>query len=152
MKESIIKGIASEKMKVELITNVSHDLRTPLSSIMGYGEMLAEMELPEKAAACVKKLNGKAAYLSELVEDVFELSKAAPGDIVKSKSSFDFRKLIQQTVGELYDRAEEQGREIIVTVDGEDIILFNDGARIHRVLYNLLDNALKYSLDGTRIN
>ncbi len=151
MKESIRKGIASEKMKVELITNVSHDLRTPLSSIMGYGEMLAEMELPEKAAACVKKLNGKAAYLSELVEDVFELSKAASGDIVKSKSSFDFGKLIQQTVGELYDRAEEQGREIIVTVDGEDIILFNDGARIHRVLYNLLDNALKYSLDGTRI-
>lgn len=151
MQESIRQGIAGEKLKVELISNVSHDLKTPLTSIVGYGEILEKMELPDAARDYVKKLNHKSKYLMELVEDVFELSKTASGNITLNNMRLDMKKLVEQSIAELYDKAEDLNREIIFEADGEIFPVETDGNRMHRVFQNLLDNALKYSLCGTRI-
>ncbi len=150
-RESIQKGIASEKMKVELITNISHDLKTPLTSIIGYGELLEKDDLPEHLAEKIRKLNYKSKYLMELVENVFELSKAASGNAEINKSKLDLRKLLEQCAGELYDRSLETGTEIILKTGKRELMAETDGIKLHRIFQNLLDNALKYSLRGTRI-
>ncbi len=150
-RESIEKGIAGEKMKVELITNISHDLKTPLTSIIGYGELLEKSDLPEDAMEQLQKLNRKSKYLMKMVENVFELSKAASGSAELNIVKLDLRKLLEQSTGELYDRSVETGIEIILDTGGNELNAETDGDKMHSVFQNLLDNALKYSLKGTRI-
>lgn len=151
MEANINKAIAGEKLKVDLITNVSHDLKTPLTSIIGYGEMLMQEEMNEAAREYVEKLNHKARYLYEMVEDVFELSKTTSGNIIFQRSVLDIRKLLEQTLGEMNDRLLESGFDIRKQYTEEQVLVKTDGARMHRVFQNLFDNALKYSLTGSRI-
>lgn len=151
VKEAIEKGIASERLKVELITNVSHDLRTPMTSIVGYGEMLERMELPEEAQECVKRLNHKSGYLLSMLEDVFDMSKTSTGNAVINRTDIDLVMLINQTLAECEDRLKQTERKLCVNIEGDSIIINTDGNRMHRVFSNLIDNAIKYSLKGTRI-
>ena len=149
--EGIQKGIAGERLKVELITNVSHDLRTPLTSIIGYSEQLCSMDLPGEAGACAKRLTEKSGYLYRLVEDLFDLSKAASGNAVLEKKEMDLRRLLEQTLGEMNDKILESGFCFKKQLPGEPLLVSTDGFRMHRVFQNLFDNALKYALPGTRI-
>lgn len=151
VREAIEKGIASERLKVELITNVSHDLRTPMTSIVGYGEMLERMELSEEARECVQRLNHKSKYLLSMLEDVFDMSKTSTGNAVISRSDIDLVMLIKQTLAESEDRLEKIGGRLCVNMDSDSVIINTDGSRMHRVFSNLIDNAIKYSLNGTRI-
>lgn len=149
--DGIRRGIAGEKLKVELITNVSHDLRTPLTSIIGYGEQLERAELPEEAAETARKLTRKAKYLSEMVNDLFDLSKTASGAMRQETCALDLHRLIEQTVGEMDDRITSSGFTFVTDLAAAQTQIVADGVRLHRVVQNLIDNALKYSLAGTRI-
>ena len=149
--EGIEKGIAGEKLKVELITNVSHDLRTPLTSVIGYAEALEKEELPEKAKEISGKLLYKARYLNELVRDLFDLSKTASGAVKFEKDEVDLNRLLLQTAAEMQDRIEASGFTIVKRLSTCSMAAVTDGTRLHRVVQNLIDNALKYALPGTRI-
>lgn len=151
MKESIESRIANEKLKVDLITNVSHDLKTPLTSMIGYGEMLAAMELPEEAGECVGKLNHKSAYLYEMVEEIFELSKTSSGNTKMDCVRLDIGRLLEQTLGEMDERIMQSGISIKREFAPLGTMVRADGAHMHRVFQNLIDNALKYACTGTRI-
>ena len=149
--EGIEKGIAGEKLKVELITNVSHDLRTPLTSVIGYSEELDRMALPEDAKEISGNLLRKARYLKDLVNDLFDLSKTASGAAEVERDVIDLNRLARQTVGEFQDRIQASGFEVVQNLTDADARVLTDGTRTHRVLQNLLDNALKYAQPGTRI-
>ncbi|MDP4094290.1 MAG: HAMP domain-containing sensor histidine kinase [Bacillota bacterium] len=148
---NIKKAIASEKLKVDLITNVSHDLKTPLTSIIGYSEMLLQEEMNDTLKEYVNKLNYKARYLYEMVEDVFELSKTSSGNMIFQRSVLDIQKLLEQTLGEMNDRLLESCFVIRKQYMEDAVLVETDGARMHRVFQNLFDNVLKYSLTGSRI-
>ena len=151
MRDAVERAVASEKLKVELITNVSHDLRTPMTSIVGYGEILEGMELSDEADECVRKLNHKSRYLLSMLEDVFDMSKTATGNAALNMEELNLVMLLNQTIAECDDRLEKSGRKVCMDIDSDSVRVRTDGSRMHRVFSNLLDNAVKYSLDGTRI-
>ncbi len=149
--EGIEKGIAGERLKVELITNVSHDLRTPLTSVIGYAEELAGRNLGAEEQEMAERILARSRYLGALVEDLFDLSKAASGNAELIRGEFSLNRLAEQTAAEMQDKIEESGFPVIFRLAEEDTTVRSDGMRLHRVLQNLLDNALKYSQPGTRI-
>lgn len=148
---AVDKRLQSERMKIELVTNVSHDLKTPLTSIVSYINLLAmEDDLSPVARDYVKILEQKSARLSEIVSDVFDIAKAT------SRTDINFEMidaviLMEQVLADMTDRIETSGKEIRKTISAENAPVYADGKRLYRVLQNLIDNALKYSLDNTRI-
>lgn len=142
----------SEKMKTELITNVSHDLKTPLTSIISYIELLSEDEsLSPEARDYVNVLKTKSEGLKNIISDLFELSKGASGNIDVNIERLDLKRLIEQTLGDMGDRVAASGKTIKEQLVPENAFILADGKRLYRVFQNIIDNALKYSLDGTRI-
>lgn len=148
---AVTKAIKAEQLKSELITNVSHDLKTPLTSIIGYVELLQDMDLPEEAQSYVNIIDQKSDRLKHIIQDLFELTKSNSGNVEVELEDLDLVKLIHQTLGELENDIEKSGRTLKINCDLESAIVKADGKRLYRVLQNLLDNALKYSLEGTRI-
>lgn len=138
-----------ERFKVELITNVSHDLRTPLTAILGYGELLTGEALSPEGEKRLSLLNRKAGYMRDLVEELFELTKVSSGVSQAQRRDLDLIRLLEQTVGMLEDRME--GLELRRFYPADRFPICTDGARMHRVFDNLLENAIKYALPGSRI-
>lgn len=101
IQKSIRTTLEQERLKVDLITNISHDLKTPLTSIIGYGEQLSRQMLSPEADALVSKLNHKSLYLLDMVEEVFELSKASSGHLPMKRENIDIGRLLEQTLGEM---------------------------------------------------
>lgn len=152
MTRMVDERVRSEQMKVELITNVSHDLKTPLTSIINYIDLLGkEMLTPDYANDYVKVLEGKAERLKNLVQDLFEISKANSGAIDLNLEQLSVQSLIEQTVAELDQRTAQAGVEIKLQLCEASLNVRADGKKLHRVFENLLGNALKYSLAGTRV-
>lgn len=150
--ESLEEQMKSERMKVELITNVSHDLKTPLTSIISYIDLLSkEEDLSETARDYVNILREKSYRLKNIVSDLFDLAKSTSGDINLDMEKLDLKKLIQQTLGDMEDEIKDSGLQIRTKLPEEPIYIIADGKRLYRVFQNLIDNALKYSLKGTRI-
>lgn len=144
--------VHAERMKVELLTNVSHDLKTPLTSIISYVELLdMEPDLPEEAKEYVSILKKKAERLKTIISEVFELAKATSGEIQIEKKEIDFYRLVVQTLADMQDRIDASGLKIKEKLEKENVVIYSDGERMYRVLQNLMDNALKYSMKGTRI-
>ena len=144
-------AVVSERFKVELISNVSHDLRTPLTSILGYGELLENEELSSEGREQLKKLNMKAGYMNELVESIFELTKVSSGDLPPKMAEIDLVCLLEQTVGFFDDRLATNELVVRRHYEKESLPVVTDGTRMHRVFSNLLGNAIKYAMKGTRI-
>lgn len=147
---AVDKRLQSERMKIDLVTNVSHDLKTPLTSIISYINLLSMEELSPVARDYVKILEQKSERLNEIVADVFDIAKAT------SRTDINFEMidaviLVEQVLGDMSDRIDESGREIRKTVSAETAPVYADGKKLYRVLQNIIDNALKYSLDNTRI-
>ncbi len=142
--------ISAERSRVNLITNVSHDLRTPLTSIIGYLDLLSKVELSAEARDYVKILTQKSNRLNHLVSDVFALSKANSGAEDVPMEDLDLFLLARQLVADLSDSAAAAGKTVRLSGQGSAPICSN-GNKIYRILQNMLDNALKYSLSGTRI-
>lgn len=144
--------IKMERTKVELVTNVSHDLKTPLTSIISYIDLLDhETTIPPEAKNYVKILMAKADRLKQIVNEVFELAMTTSGEIQVKHDVLSLNKLIIQTVADMEDRINSAGIEVKQQLEEKDIFITSDGDRMYRVLQNLIDNALKYSLKGTRI-
>ena len=144
--------IKAERTKMELVTNVSHDLKTPLTSIISYIDLLDRMEeLPHEAREYVHILEKKADRLKAIVADVFELAKTASGEIKLEICCLSANKLLQQTLAAMEDRIKLSGLQVRLQETSENYYILADGQRMYRVLQNLIDNALKYSLKGTRI-
>lgn len=142
--------ISAERSRVNLITNVSHDLRTPLTSIIGYLDLLSKVELSKEARDYVKILTQKSNRLNHLVSDVFALSKANSGSEEVPMEDLDLFLLARQLIADLSDTAAAAGKTVRLSGKGSAPIRSN-GNKIYRILQNMLDNALKYSLSGTRI-
>ena len=150
-KQAVRAAVTSERFKVELISNVSHDLRTPLTSILGYSELLQREALSPQGQEQLRRLHRKAGYMNELVESLFELTKVSSGVVESKKEDIDLIRLLEQTLGLFDDQLAEAGLIVRRSYCGESLPLVTDGARIHQVFANLLGNAIKYALKDTRI-
>ena len=141
----------SERLKTELITNVSHDIKTPLTSIVNYVDLLGKEELPEKAAEYLAVLDRQSRRLKKLTEDLVEASKASTGNITVHLQPIVVNEIVRQAMGD-YDQRLAAGKlEVIVTAPGEDLAAMADGRLLWRVLDNLLSNVCKYALSGSRV-
>ena len=149
--EAIRTAVTSERFKVELIANVSHDLRTPLTSILGYSELLQKENLSPEGQAQLSHLQQKAGYMSDLVESLFELTKVSSGVVECKQDQIDLIRLLEQTIGIFDDQLAHAGLIVRRSYCSDAILLITDGARMHQVFANLLGNAIKYALTGTRI-
>lgn len=149
--EAIRTAVTSERFKVELISNVSHDLRTPLTSILGYGELLEKEKLSPTGEEQLKRLNQKAGYMLELVESLFELTKVSSGAAECKKEEIDLIRLLEQTIGLFDDQLTAAGLGVRRQYETPSFLITTDGSRLHQVFANLLGNAIKYALPGTRI-
>ena len=144
--------LKSERMKVELITNISHDLKTPLTSIISYVDLLSKEEgLPEHVKDFIKILATKSERLKILIQDLFDLSKATSGNMELHIERLDLGKLIEQTLGDLNEQISASPLTFRVNIPDEPVFIKSDGKKLYRVFLNLFQNALKYSLAGSRV-
>ena len=129
---------------------MSHDLKTPLTSVIGYLDLLEKQDLPAEAADYVKILRRKSERLSHTVNDLFTLSKATSGEETVILEPLDLVMAVNQTLADMGDAVEKAGIPVRPTLP-ESAWVFAENRRLYRVLQNILDNALRYSLQGTRI-
>lgn len=152
IQKSLQEQAKSERLKTELITNVSHDLRTPLTSIITYTDLLKNENITEEERKhYIDVIDKKSARLKTLIEDLFEVSKMASGNMEINKERIDLSQLLQQAVGEHEEAFEKERLELRVSLPDQPILAYVDGQKWWRVLDNLIVNALKYSLSGTRV-
>ncbi|NMA95591.1 MAG: hypothetical protein GX974_06085 [Clostridiales bacterium] len=152
LNRAIENSLKSEKMKVELITNISHDLKTPLTSITSYADLLSKEDgLPEHVEDYIDILKKKAHRLNILIEDLFDLSKAVSGEMAFKQEAIDLGKLIEQTLGDMEERIKEANLQFRVNIPDSPVNIISDGKKLYRVLVNLIANTLKYTLEGTRV-
>lgn len=151
-KESLEKQLQSERMKVDLVTNVSHDLKTPLTSMIGCIDLLKQTEgLPEDAEDYVRLLSKKAEKLREMIQDVFDMAKATSGSQDMEMECLDMTRLIRQTMADMQDRIDASGLVFRVKTEDRELPFMGDGKKLYRVYQNLIENALKYSMAGSRV-
>ncbi len=150
-KQGIEESVKAERMKIELVTNVSHDLKTPLTSIISYVDLLSKEELSPQAEEYVEILQKKSERLKNIVADVFELAKTTSGEISVERERLDLTRLSNQTLAEMEDKITAAGFIVKASLCEPPVEVISDGKRLYRVIQNLMDNALKYSLKGTRI-
>ena len=151
MRAALAEQTRSERMKVELISNVSHDLKTPLTSILSYAELLRQEELPPAAADYARIIDEKARRLKSMVQDVFEVSKAAADQLPVHLERLDLGKLLRQTLADLDGPIRESPLTFKIDLPAEPVMITADGKRLYRVFQNLIDNALGYALEGSRV-
>lgn len=152
LKNEIEKRMVSEKMKVELITNVSHDLKTPLTSMINYIDLLQAEELqPDYTNAYVKALDEKSKRLKLLIENIFDISKATSGNMAVNYEKLSMSELVNQTLAECEDSFERADLSFKKNFTDEKFYVYADGKMLWRVTENIINNAVKYSLKGTRI-
>ena len=141
----------SERMKTELITNVSHDIKTPLTSIINYTDLLTRLDLEDPAAReYLEVLERQSARLKKLIEDLIEASKASSGVLKLEMNTVDVSMLLMQAVGEYEDKFSNKGLDLRVNTEKAGIMVQADSRYLWRVFDNLLSNMLKYAQSGTR--
>jgi signal transduction histidine kinase len=142
----------SERFKTELITNVSHDIKTPLTSIINYVDLLGKEPLDNPTAQeYLEILNHQSARLKKLIEDLIEASKASTGNLPVHPELCDATVMLTQVVGEFKERAEANSLDIVVDSPEPPINIMADGRHLWRVIDNLMSNICKYALPGTRV-
>ncbi|MED3661130.1 HAMP domain-containing sensor histidine kinase [Ureibacillus terrenus] len=152
VRKSMMEQAKSERLKTELITNVSHDLRTPLTSIITYTDLLKNPEITEEERKrYIDILENKSQRLKTLIEDLFEVSKMSSGNVELKRERIDLTQLLQQAVGEHKEDFEQANLDLRVTLPDEPLYAYVDGQKWWRMIDNLIVNALKYSLNGTRV-
>ena len=149
---AINESLKSERLKTELITNVSHDIKTPLTSIINYVDLLKKENLQdEKVKKYIEILDQKSQRLKKLTEDLVEASKVSSGNVKLNFESIDIKELFNQTIGEFKDRFEEKGLKIEVGMPEDDIKIKADSRYLYRIIENLFGNITKYALEGSRV-
>lgn len=146
------RRMKSEHLKTELLTNVSHDIKTPLTSIINYVDLLKKTDLqPKEAREYADVLERQSNRLKKLLEDLIEASKASTGNITVELAPTDAAELLRQAVGEYSERLTAQSLETVLRIGGESCTITADGRLLWRVFDNLLGNVVKYAMPGTRV-
>uniref|UniRef100_UPI0040565486 sensor histidine kinase n=1 Tax=Agathobacter sp. TaxID=2021311 RepID=UPI0040565486 len=152
MKDAVSSKMKTEKLKVDLITNVSHDIKTPLTSIVNYVELLRRENLDnENAKHYIQVIDKKAQRLKQLTEDLVEISKISSGNISLEIQEIDFVELLYQIGGEFNERFEQRNLTIVTKLPNESIIIKADGRQLYRAIENLYTNAAKYAFEDTNV-
>ncbi len=150
--KAVKTSMKDERMKTDLITNVSHDIKTPLTSIINYVDLLKRLKIEdEPAKGYIDILDGKAHRLKQLTDDLVEASKISSGNIVLNKEKLNLAELINQSIGEFSERLEECKLQVIFEDHDIPAYVCADSNRMWRVMENLFNNICKYALEGTRI-
>ena len=152
IKIAVEEGIKSERTKVELITNVSHDIKTPLTSIISYVELLkAEPDLPPHVMDYIEIISQKSERLRHMIQDIFDVSKAATGNISLEPEYLSLDKLLRQTLADMDELMQQSPLQWRVQIPEAPFPVHVDGQKMYRVFQNLIKNAAQYALDGSRV-
>ena len=151
LSHALAEQMKGERMKIELITNVSHDLKTPLTSIISYIDLLKKEEMNDVAKDYVNILSHKADRLKGIVSDLFDLAKTNSGNAQLEIKPLDFSRLTHQLLADMEDKIAESGMKLKLNLPDSPAVITADGKKLSRALQNVVDNALKYSLSGSRI-
>jgi signal transduction histidine kinase len=142
----------SERFKTELITNVSHDIKTPLTSIINYVDLLKKEPIENKnAEEYITILDRQSSRLKKLIEDLIEASKASTGNLPVHLELCDATVMLTQVVGEFEERAQANNLELVVNSPEPPVNIMADGRHLWRIIDNLMSNICKYALPGTRV-
>ncbi len=151
LKNAVEEAVRGERMKTDLITNVSHDLKTPLTSIITYVDLLQQENLVnETAKKYVGVLHDKSYRLKQLIEDLIEVSKVSSGNVNVEKMRVDYRQLVMQALGEMEEKIADAGLELKISCP-EPVFIDADGRHMWRILENLISNAVKYAMANSRV-
>lgn len=152
MANAVEESLKSERMKTELITNVSHDIKTPLTSIINYVDLLEKEKLDnEKADEYIEVLDRQSARLKKLIQDLIDASKASTGNLDVTLEKMDVNVVINQALGEFEDKLAARSIKTIIKSDKEEYFVIADGRHLWRVMENLINNIVKYALEGSRV-
>lgn len=151
MAKAVAERMKSEHLKTELISNVSHDLKTPLTSIINYSDLLGQTAEPEKVKEYSEVLHRQSVRLKKLLDDLLEVSKASTGNLSTDPAPCDVKVLITQTTGEYEQRFAEKHLELIHREPEEDVRIMADHRHLFRIFDNLLGNICKYAQSGSRV-
>ena len=152
LQSAIDDKMKSERFKTELITNVSHDIKTPLTSIVNYVDLIKKEECGnEKIKEYIDVLDRQSIRLKKLIEDLVEASKASTGNLSVELEKCNLSLLMNQAIGEFYEKLELNNLQVIQSQENQDIYIMADGRRLWRVIDNLLNNICKYAMSGTRV-
>lgn len=152
LQKAVDASLRDERTKAELITNVSHDIKTPLTSIISYIDLLKREDIEnEKALEYIEVLDKKSERLKQLILDLIEASKTSTGNIELECMKLSFSELLNQCLGEHEEKMDELGLEVVKTFAAEDTLIYADGRRVFRVIDNLLNNVEKYAQPNTRV-
>lgn len=145
-------GVKNERLKADLITNVSHDIKTPLTSIINYVGLLRRENLKnERAMGYIQILDAKSQRLKQLTEDLVEVSRISSGNITLQMGRLNLVELVYQSAGEFGETFEERKLTVVAKLPTEPVVILADGRRIWRVLENLYQNVAKYAMENTRV-
>lgn len=149
---AVEESLKSERLKTDLITNVSHDIKTPLTSIINYVDLLKRENIEnEKARGYIEILDNKSQRLKHLTEDLVEVSRVSSGNINLSMERLNFVELIHQTIGEFNEKFQVKNLELITNLPKKSVIIIADGRRLWRIIENLYNNIAKYAMENTRV-
>lgn len=145
-------NIKSERMKADLITNVSHDIKTPLTSIINYVNLIKMEDIEnERVKNYVKVLDEKSQRLKQLTEDLVEASRASSGNVKLDMQQLDLVELVCQTSGEFDEKFESKELTVVTKLPNQSVYIWSDGRHLYRVIENLYNNVAKYALEKTRV-
>lgn len=149
---AVEKSMKSERLKTDLITNVSHDIKTPLTSIINYIDLLKKENFQDpKVQHYIEVLEQKAQRLKVLTEDVVEASKVSSGNVTLEYMRINFVEMIQQTSGEFEEKFKKRNLHEILRLPEKEVVIRVDGRRTWRILENIYNNAAKYAMEGSRV-
>lgn len=152
IKNAVEISMKDERMKADLITNVSHDIKTPLTSIINYVDLIKREEVNnERVRSYIRVLDEKSQRLKQLTDDLVEASKISSGNINLHFEKINLTELLNQTIGEFSEKFEEKGLTIVMNVNASNVMIEADSRSIWRVMENLFNNIYKYALEGTRV-
>ena len=152
VREAVETSMKDERLKADLITNVSHDLKTPLTSIINYVDLIKRERVDNpKVQEYIEVLDTKSQRLKQLTEDLLEASKISSGNIVLHMERINLVELLNQTLGEFSEKFEQKGLISVVNAPSQAVYVLADSRRSYRVMENLFNNIYKYALEGTRI-
>jgi signal transduction histidine kinase len=152
LQKAVEQSVYDERMKVELITNVSHDIKTPLTSIINYVDLIKREHIEnENISHYIEVLDQKSHRLKQLTEDLVEMSRITSGNIELQCMPIDFCELVRQSIGEFEDKFTEHELQIVESITSEALIIYADGRRTFRIMDNLMQNIYKYAMPKTRV-
>lgn len=152
IRKAVKTSMKDEQLKTDLITNVSHDIKTPLTSIISYVDLLKRLKIEEEPArSYIGILDAKAQRLKQLTDDLVEASKISSGNIELNREKLNLTELLNQSIGEFSEKLEERRLQVVFEQAEQTAYIYADSRRMWRVSENLFNNICKYALDGTRV-